>query len=466
MPFPKPPDKIVPFNSGPVAPYDIGRQFDEVRRSSAQIIDFLKTVVRDDGKLANGLVGPEQMSEDLPALLAEKAVSALTDVLADVRASASRAQASADEARRLWGAIAERGAQIAAMAAQVNAQAETAEIAVRSMRSLASAEVQPRLNDPVTPTVPTGVLGPQEADFYATDEAGSAPLASDYAQVAIAWSEHMPDTIPPNILAINAITGQHWSSRWWALQASNAFGMLTALYCGASDVPPSTTVTGDPLTPGCMYFDTQANAMQVWNGTAWVSFGQPQKGVVLTLYYQAIENQTVFPFNANDLFGKSYHIDPLDPNGVEAFVNGVRLMPDPTGDFTVGDFFLDLLTSTVTLAHPLHQGEIAFFDIIVTTSQIQPGAVAVVPLTNINTPPGTQDGSRTSFVLTVKSDGSTPVVAGAEELIVNIDGVQQEPGVQYAASDDVITFVQAPATDSYVWIVWYKTPVNNPGFVV
>ena len=37
-------------------------------------------------------------------------------------------------------------------------------------------------------------------------------VSADYAQVAIEWAEHMPDTIPPNILAINAITGEHWSS--------------------------------------------------------------------------------------------------------------------------------------------------------------------------------------------------------------------------------------------------------------
>ena len=51
MTFPSPPNKIVPFNSGPVAPYDIGRQFDEHSKSISDIIDFLKTVIRDDGRL-------------------------------------------------------------------------------------------------------------------------------------------------------------------------------------------------------------------------------------------------------------------------------------------------------------------------------------------------------------------------------------------------------------------------------
>jgi hypothetical protein len=45
--------------------------------------------------------------------------------------------------------------------------------------------------------------------------------------VSIEWAEHMPDTIPPSVLAINAITGAHWSSRWWANRAAqivSAFG--------------------------------------------------------------------------------------------------------------------------------------------------------------------------------------------------------------------------------------------------
>ena len=49
MPFPNPPSKIVPFNSGPVAPHDIGRQFDEHARAFTNLINFLRSVLRDDG---------------------------------------------------------------------------------------------------------------------------------------------------------------------------------------------------------------------------------------------------------------------------------------------------------------------------------------------------------------------------------------------------------------------------------
>lgn len=50
--------------------------------------------------------------------------------------------------------------------------------------------------------------------------ADSTAAASDYATLAAAWAEHMPDTIPPNILAFMDVTGDHWSSRWWANYAA------------------------------------------------------------------------------------------------------------------------------------------------------------------------------------------------------------------------------------------------------
>jgi hypothetical protein len=50
---------------------------------------------------------------------------------------------------------------------------------------------------------------------------GAVAEAEEWAVVSQAWAEHMPDTIPPNILAEMAITGEHWSARWWAKQAAD-----------------------------------------------------------------------------------------------------------------------------------------------------------------------------------------------------------------------------------------------------
>ena len=57
------------------------------------------------------------------------------------------------------------------------------------------------------------LLGVNTGGPYAGDDAGATATSADYAQVSIEWAEHLPDTIPPNILATsNAISGEHWSS--------------------------------------------------------------------------------------------------------------------------------------------------------------------------------------------------------------------------------------------------------------
>ena len=445
MAFPKPPEKIVAFNSGPVASHDIGRQFDEHRRASAEVIDFLRTVVRDDGRLKNGLIGPEQLDPKLPEILAERAVKAMSDLLANVLDSASRAQASAAEVWRIQERIETARRDIAASADAMSRASEEVRMRLQNL----DAEVETR----VSALVPTGVLGPQYTNFYATDEQSSQPLSSDYAQVSIEWAEHMPDTIPPNVLAINAITGDHWSSRWWANRSANAFGMLAWWYQGAwpQPGPPTTpnTPTGQPIPPGAMYFDTTLGVMMVWNGSTWVNASAPAKGVTATLYYLATINQTVFPLNVVDRNGKTFAFNQTAPEGLQAFVNGVRL--EPTYDFTV-----DTVGSSVTFLRGLTTNSVVTFDLLTPAAQLTPsGTVNTVLMSPI-----TPNGTTATFGLTVASNGHTASIAKNEELLVSVDGVIQSPGSAYNATGTIITFVEAPAATANIFIVWFGPP--NP----
>ena len=443
MAFPKPPEKITPFNSGPVAAHDIGRQFDEHRRATSNVIDFLRTIVRDDGRLKNGLIGPEQMSPELPDLLAKRAVDAIGDLLASVRQSASEAAVSADEVRRLRENIDALRIQIAGSAAAMSRAGEE----VRMRLSSLDAEIDMR----VAALVPAGMLGPQYANFYATDEQSSAPLSSDYAQVSIAWAEYMEGnaTIPPNILAINAITGDHWSSRWWANRSANAFGMMAWWYQGAwpQPGPPTTpnTPTGQPLPPGSIYFDTDLGVMMVWNGSTWVNASAPAKGATSSLYYLASAGQTVFPLGTVDLNGHTFAFNQTTPEGLQAYVNGVRLTPTL-------DFSLDTVGSSVTFLHGLSLNSIVAFDMLTPASMLAPSGSANTVLLN----PITPDGTKTVFTgLTVAAGGAAVNVAKNEELLVSVNGVQQSPGAAYNATGSTITFAQAPEADALIFIVWF-----------
>ena len=199
---------------------------------------------------------------------------------------------------------------------------------------------------------------------YATDVLGATSTSADYAQVSIDWAEHMPDTIPPGTLAINAISGDHWSSRWWANRAASAFGMMAWWYLGAwpSPGPPSTpnTPTGQPIPVGGMYYNINSGVMMAWNGTTWANAFAPTPATMAppnTYYYLAAAGQTVFPLGVTDRHGRTFAFNLTTPEGLNAYVNGVRLEP-------VYDYAVNVSSSTVTFLQPLPAGALAAFDIL------------------------------------------------------------------------------------------------------
>ena len=310
-------------------------------------------------------------------------------------------------------------------------------------------------NTPASQAMPS--LGYGAGGFYASDDAGAIAVSADYAQVSIAWAEYMAGnaTIPPNILAVNAISGDHWSSRWWANRSANAFGMLAWWYQGAwAGAPPTTpnTPTGQPIPIGGLYWDTEANAFFVWNGSTWVNASAPQKGVTASLYYVATANQTIFPLTTVDRFGHNFVFNQTVPEGVQTLINGLRV--EPQIDFTV-----DTTDSIVTLVHPRAAGDVVIFDLLVPALALTPSGSANTLLVS----PITPDGTTVTFALTTLATHAPVNTTKSEELLVSVDGVQQQPGGSYTALGANITFTEAPAANSLVFIVWFGPPVVAGG---
>jgi hypothetical protein len=69
--------------------------------------------------------------------------------------------------------------------------------------------------------------------------------------------------------------------------------------------------------------------------------------------------------------------------------------------------------------------------------------------------PITPDGVTRNFVLTA---GQPVTVTAANTLFVSVDGVWQEPVVQFQAIDNQIQFAQAPLPDSHIFIQWFAPP--------
>jgi hypothetical protein len=292
----------------------------------------------------------------------------------------------------------------------------------------------------------TGVLYPQAGGFYGAGQldAGASPVAADYAQVAIEWAEHMPDQVPPNVLATTGITGQHYSSRYWATQAAGVFGGYMAWYYLGPfhTINAPTTAPGGPLQVGMIYYDIDKQQMMVWNGTAWQGFSRPEPAVTATLYYQMTEGQTVIVLTANDYFGQSTTL--LAGQGLNIYMTGARLVP-------LQDYTVNVAASTITLTQGAPGGSFLNVDTLVLASQLAPTATKIKKLKPL-TP--AFDGVTTVFTLAC-ADGTTINVTGDEQLLVSLDGVEQEPTIAFSAFGAGITFMYAPSADSYFFGVWF-----------
>jgi hypothetical protein len=382
---------------------------------------------------------------DLEALAA-KLEADIAAKLADLSQAVFNAVAVAGQARDDLGRMRQDAAYVTGVADVAEARVAQAVAQVLAMPA------------PPAPTLSNAALGPNTGGPYAADVLGATATAADYADVAINWAEYMPtgsgtDTIPGNILAINAISGDHWSSRWWANRSANAFGMLAWWYMGAwpSPGPPTTPVTptGQPIPLGAMFFNTSLGAMMAWNGSTWVQAYAPGKATTSSLYYLAAAGQTVFPFATPDRAGKTFAFNQAAPEGLQAWVNGVRL--EPTFDFTV-----DTVASSVTFLRALTLNAVVAFDLLTPVAQLTASGTVNTVLLN----PIVPDGVKTAFTgLTVASNGHPANVAKNEELSVSVDGVIQQPGAAYNAAAATITFAEAPAANANIFILWFG-PAN------
>jgi hypothetical protein len=77
----------------------------------------------------------------------------------------------------------------------------------------------------------------------------------------------------------------------------------------------------------------------------------------------------------------------------------------------------------------------------------------------LNITPIRPDGVTTTFTLT-SVVGQPVTIAGSNTLFVSVDGVWQDATTQYTATNNQITFAQAPGADSVVFMLWFAKPSN------
>jgi len=422
----------------------------------------LAQIRRDDGKLQSNLINEKTLDPNIAKNIGDAIVAKVEPASQITRNMMTMA---GDEARNAQGFA--RDAEAAAIAtAQFLAATKT-------------------LSDTLAPAIKDTHAQAKTAEEEARDaenwanyshaQADNAILAKDEA---LAWAEFLGGPVVDNVNAPDFIQsskfphglfyqpisgaggmGGLWSAKWWAIYAQMLVGNVSFYYLGPSDVAlvpggtnPNTGETiPSPLATGSFYYDTTTNSVMIWNGTSWQEPGvQVAAGYRERYLYNAIASQTVF--SGADANGKT----PLFTNeGHDVYLNGVRLVPTT-------DYAIDAALDKLTLVEAPGAGAVIQWDLLLPPDQINSAKMDAFKIATL-----TPDGTKTAFTLTYIDPSVGPPAVNAAvgtgaQLLVSLDGIVQESGVDYTASGSTLTMTSPPRADAKLWAVWYRPHVATP----
>jgi hypothetical protein len=416
---------------------------------------------RDDGKLANNSVGQEQLSFDLK------------NIRADIEAVEQRIAAAAEKTSDAISIVVQSGRD-------TDLRASDAEAAAISAASMLTAISHGNVNaldsaSDAENSADRAESAAIESENWANHSQGNADNAIAAKDEALAWAEYLGGPVVDNTKALDFIAasafpqglfyqpvsgmgglGGLWSAKWWAVYCQQLVGNIGFYYLGPWSYQPIPGETNpntgekvpDPLAIGSFYYDINKNSIMIWNGTSWQAPGiTVAPGFRARYVYVATAGQTVF--SGLDSNGKA----PLFTNeGHDVYLNGVRLVP--TVDYTT-----DPAADSMTMVEAPGAGCIVQWDVMIPPDQINSAKVDCFKVE-----PLIPDGVKKAFTLTyIDPTTGPPAVAvnagtGAQ-LIVSLDGVIQEPAVDFGATGNTLTMTVAPPADSRFWAVWFRPHV-------
>lgn len=169
--------------------------------------------------------------------------------------------------------------------------------------------------------------------------------------------------------AASSATAAAGSASAAATSATNAANSATAAaasydafddrYLGAKSSPPSVDNDGDPLITGALYYDTTAELMKVYTGTAWQNAGSSVNGTSERNVYTATSGQTTFA-------------STYDVGFVDVYLNGVKLVAGT--DFTATNGTSVVLTTGAALNDVVDIVAYGSFEVANTYTQAQSDA--------------------------------------------------------------------------------------------
>jgi hypothetical protein len=420
----------------------------------------LEDIRRDDGKLKSNSVGREQLQTELKHSRQE------------IDSVEQRATTAADNS-------AQAAAKTISLARDIDLRARDAEAAAVSAAKMLSAISHGNIN--ALDSASDAENAADRAESAAIDAKNDANYSHAQADNAIAakneatqWAEYLagpvvnPEMAPAYIqnhpfghgLYYQPVEGGLaglWSAKWWALYAQQLVGHWNFYYLGAWAQPPmpgSTNpetglTTPSPLLPGSFYYNTDVNQLYIWDGTQWVSPIKLTPAYQSNYVYVATAGQKVFS-------GADFHgnIPLLADNDTDVHLNGIRLVGGT-------DYTVDKAANSLTLAVGATANSMVQWDLLVEASALAPGAISVFKIKITPVP----DGVNKNFTMTYPNPtlGDQPVAATqVAEVAISIDGIVQEPAVDFSSSGANLTFSTAPQLGCRIWGTWHASDIIIP----
>jgi len=207
--------------------------------------------------------------------------------------------------------------------------------------------------------------------------------------------------------ASTATTKRNESSASATAAANSAAAAATALdsfddrYLGAKSSAPNQDNDGNALVQGALYFDTSANGMKVYDGSAWIAASSSGTASMLTYKYIATNNQTTFTGSDANSVTLTY-----TATNILVLLNGITL---DASDYTATNGSSIVLGAGATTGSELVVVAFKSFTVADHYTKSQANALLAAKATTANFTSTGIDDNATGTKVTVSDTGTTVV---------------------------------------------------------
>jgi len=182
--------------------------FDAQNKRISELEALVGSVRRPDGRLRNGIVTKDSLDPAFSTDLGDEIASRTRKIAESAEKAASEAKTAAIQAK-----IDQERVRIA------ESTVRTAEMVVDGAKTAILGPIRDLADraEALNRSFSAAEVGLRDLSASVLAGEGSAEAWSETSRM---WAEHMPGTIPDEALSESDVSGDHWSSRWWANYAS------------------------------------------------------------------------------------------------------------------------------------------------------------------------------------------------------------------------------------------------------